>query len=266
MSARIDGFGLPITTTSDVAAARYSEGVDRLLAGEGTSAPLLHDAVAHDDGFAMAHVALAIALDEEKNVAGAKAARQRAVEIVGQGGVTDRERAHVELLSTLAGGPEKNAMTAARAHLAAHPRDGLVLDVFQRHLFFHGGAGRRQALVDLFETLCPAWSGHWYADAKLALHLEEVGVLDRAQELAERAYALRPRNASAIHALIHISHAAHHDRAGAQRLAHWLSELSTKAPMYGHLWWHVALMALTDGDFATARALYDERIRPARSS
>lgn len=262
--ARTDGTGLPLSTTSTDAAEAYEEGVEQLLAGEGGAAPLFTRALAHDDGFALGHMALAIALDEEKDAAGA--ARHRATAKALAAAATPREQAHVELLATLSAGPDARAMEGARAHLVAFPRDGLVLDALGRHLFFHGGQNRRTTLVELFEAIASAWDGHWYWSAKLALHLEETGDLTRATALAERSYQGRPRNASAIHALIHIAHASGRHVDGTARLAEWLTGLDGRAPLHGHLWWHVALTALVAEDWATARALYEAKVRPSQSS
>lgn len=277
----LDCLGLPVTTSSDEAVAHYSEGVERLLAGVGGSIIPLRAAVAADDGFAAAHAALAMALDEARDPASAAAHRQRAMALAlaRAPAATERERDHVTILSALAGGPDEAGMARAHEHLRRWPRDGLVLDTYQRHLFFHGGAGRRDKLVALFQELARAWEGHpfaWYADAKLALHLEEVGEVARARALAERAFTARKRNVSAVHALIHIAHAegaasprAHHE--GARSLRTWLGEVDAELGAAGallttHLWWHVALAALTAGDDDVARALWQERVRPARSS
>ena len=57
--ARLDRCGLPLSTTSDLAAERYRDGVDLLLSAWPAVAEALEAAVAADPDFALAHAAQA---------------------------------------------------------------------------------------------------------------------------------------------------------------------------------------------------------------
>ena len=55
--SRLDSRGLPLSTTSDLAAERYRDGVDLLLSAWPGAAKALEEAIAADPDFALAHAA-----------------------------------------------------------------------------------------------------------------------------------------------------------------------------------------------------------------
>ncbi|MBC9177092.1 tetratricopeptide repeat protein, partial [Roseomonas ludipueritiae] len=57
--ARFDRRGLPLSTSSDLAAGRYRDGIDLLLSAWPGAAEALEEAIAADPGFALAHAARA---------------------------------------------------------------------------------------------------------------------------------------------------------------------------------------------------------------
>jgi hypothetical protein len=57
--SRLDGRGLPLSTTSERAAERYRDGVDLLLSAWPGAVEALEEAIAADPDFALAHAARA---------------------------------------------------------------------------------------------------------------------------------------------------------------------------------------------------------------
>jgi hypothetical protein len=51
--------------------------------------------------------------------------------------------------------------------------------------------------------------------------------------------------------------------AGRQFLSAWLPAHDRKSFLHGHLWWHISLTALDEGDLDTALAIYEQQIKPA---
>ena len=141
--ARLDRRGLPLSTTSDLAAERYRDGVDLLLSAWPGAAEALEEAVAADPDFALAHAARARLHAIRAEPAQARARIATAGEIVARRGA-ERERSHVEVLSLAINGRSAEALERALAHvdsLAARRPDPLLaarrLRAFR--LLRHGG-------------------------------------------------------------------------------------------------------------------------------
>src|SRR3954471_14708769 len=124
--ARLDRRGLPLSTTSDLAAEHYREGVDLLLSAWPGAAEALEAAIAADPDFALAHAARARLHAIRAEPAEARARIAAATEIVARHG-TERERSHVEVLSLAIQGQPARALERALAHLENWPRDVLIL-------------------------------------------------------------------------------------------------------------------------------------------
>jgi hypothetical protein len=77
-SARRDRYGLPITTSSARAAEVYVEAVDRFLAGNVGAPEGLRRAIEADEGFALAHADLALALQMRRQPEDARTHARRA--------------------------------------------------------------------------------------------------------------------------------------------------------------------------------------------
>ena len=160
--ARLDRRGLPLSTTSDLAAERYREGVDLLLSAWPGAAEALEGAVAADPDFALAHAARARLHAIRAEPAEARARIATAAELAAERG-TERERSHVEALSLAVNGQPARALERALAHADAWPRDALVLSLPLGAfglLAFSGMADHDQARVDL----CERHARHYEAD------------------------------------------------------------------------------------------------------
>lgn len=261
--ARLDSRGLPLSTSSDVAAERYREGVDLLLSAWPGADVALEEAIAADPDFALAHAARARLHAIRVEPAAARARIAAAAEITARHG-TARERSHVDILSLAIHGKSAEALQGALAHADAWPRDvvilGLPLGAFG--LFaFSGMADHDEARVDLCERHARHFDAEdwWFLNYRGWSHAEN-GAVAYGRALAQRSYELRRNNANAVHAL---SHAMFEGGAGedADRLiAGWL-------PGYDrHIAWHAALAALEQGDTAKALQLYAAHVQPSVSA
>ena len=116
MPSFIDEYGLPLSTTSEAAAAAYREGVRLMLSAWPGAGALLDAAIEADPDFALSYAARARLHAIFAEGAKAKAAIERASVLVTRRGA-ERERSHVEVLAhAIAGRKEGGACLRSRPH------------------------------------------------------------------------------------------------------------------------------------------------------
>lgn len=263
---RLDSRGLPLSTTSDLAAECYRHGVDLLLSAWPGAAEALEQAVAADPDFALAHAARARLHAIRAEPAKAKARIATAEELVARCG-TERERSHVAILSLAISGQSAKALERALAHADTWPRDVLILSLplGAFGLFaFSGMADHDQARVDLCERHARHFDADdwWFLTYRGWAHAEN-GNVAHGRALTQRGYDLRPNNANAAHALSHAMYeGGAHDEAE-RLIADWLPRYDRSGILHGHIAWHSALGALERGDPEQALAIYADYIQPS---
>jgi hypothetical protein len=148
---RKDRYGLPITTSSTLAAERFVEGIDLLL--EQNFGPEEHftQAVAADAGFALAHGALAYMLNLRAQVAEARQCAQQAQSLAT--GVSRRERQQIEAIALFVNGQGPRSYALIREHLVDYPRDMLMIRLAQR--LFALGCSAAPRSVTVLVRPCP---------------------------------------------------------------------------------------------------------------
>jgi hypothetical protein len=259
-----DRYGLPLSTSSEAAAAAYREGVDLMLSAWPGAAEAFESAIAADPDFALAHIARGRMhfIYADGRAAQAKSATAR--ELVARNG-TAREKSHVETLALGMEGQAAKALACTLAHLEEWPRDAMILSLplgaFGLYAF-SGMADHDQARVDL----CGRYAGHygddWWFLTNLGWSHTENGNVGPGREITQRGFDRRRENANAVHAL---AHAMFEDGSGddAERLiVDWLPTYDRSGLLHGHISWHQALVALEQGDAERALAIYAERVQP----
>lgn len=260
-----DSRGLPISTTSDVAADRYRTGVDRLLAAWPGADALFEEAIEADPGFALAHAARARVHAIAAEPAQARRRIAKAAELLERQG-TERERSHADILALLLGGEPGAALERTLAHAEAWPRDAVILSLplGAFGLFaFSGMADHDRARVDL----CARHARHydeddWWFLTSRGWALAENGDVAAGRAMLQAAFGLNTRNANTVHGL---AHALFEAGAGEEsdRLIHgWLPGYDRSGVLHGHLAWHAALTALERGDAGRALELYAGQVHP----
>jgi tetratricopeptide (TPR) repeat protein len=261
-----DRYGLPLTTASSSAAAAYVEGVDLLLSQNVGMVEAFERAIAADDEFALAHAGRARALQVHARMAEARSAIAMAERHAERAGA--REQGHVRMLALLIGGRSADALATARQHLAAWPRDAMVLAPCTSTfglIAFSGRQEREAELAALLDGLADAYGDDWWFLGARAFALVECGRLREARPLLERALALHTRNANAAHFNVHLLYEENRVDDGLAFLAEWLPSYPRAAPLHCHLSWHRAMWLHARGRDDEAWDVYRTSIRPGAS-
>lgn len=243
-----DPLGLPISTTSDAAAA-FNAGIERVLRLQTGAEERLLEAVAIDPSFAVGHAALALLRHEAGVVTGVahslSLARAAAAERA-----DDRERSFVDVVGTIVRGDRSAAAAALRSHLAAHPRDALALSVAVPTIAFAGSIEVRRDAWQLVDDLGPDYGDHWWYISLLAFVRQEQGRYDEAALLAESALSCEPASGHAAHALAHVHYETGEHETGRTWLDHWLEAGGRESSHRAHFVWHAGLHDLSLDDTA----------------
>ncbi len=261
-----DRYGLPLTTTSATAVERYVEGIDLTLSGNAGGDARIEEAVAADEGFALAQVALARAEQFRGQVPQARmrAARARAL----AAGLTPRERGHVEAIAVAVEGDPTRSLELVREHLRDHPRDAYVLSQANGVyglIGFSGRTDRNEEQLALLDSVADAYGDDWWFLTSHAFAYNEMFEHETARRLVERSLMIAPRNANAAHTIGHICFETGDTSSGAAFLESWMPDYTPGAQLHCHLSWHWALFELAAGHYDRVLELYEQNIGPAVS-
>lgn len=258
-----DRYGNSVTTTSSAAFDAYCAGVDLFLAAQAGGIEALVRATQLDPAFALAHADLARALQIAAQPKPAREHIAKAREHCGE--LTGQELAHVQIMGHLLDGNSAGAFEQIKTHIADYPRDVLTVQpccgVFGL-IGFSGRLGREQENADFMAALQPSYQGDWWFESQYAFALCEIGQLDAAEALNEKAFAANPDNANAVHHRAHIHYETGEFDAGRSALAAWRKHYDRASILHCHLGWHEALWAIAAGEFAQVWQILAADIMP----
>ena len=256
-----DRYGLPLSTGAATAVQHYLDGIDRLLSLNADTDECLAQEIEADQGFALAHAALAFLLQTQGKVGEAMASAGRARAL--SAGASRRERQHVEAIATAISGDSARALALIREHLAEFPRDALLVQQATGLISFSGRPDRTEERFALLEPLAPAYGDDWWFLSAHAFALHELDRFEESRRLSERSLALYPRNAGASHNVAHVQYETDDHAGGVDFLGGWLTGYDQRAPYHCHLSWHLALFELAAGHYGRVMELYERAISPA---
>lgn len=259
-----DRYGNDLSTTSAAARDAYVAGVDSIMAAApGTDAEFAR-AIAADDNFALAHVALA----RTKQLLGrgheAKAPLARALELAP--GTTPREQSQIAIFQKILTGQAPAALEAIRAHLKTWPRDAMALapatGVFGL-IGFSGQVGREIEQLAFMESFASHYGDDWWYLTQLAFAQIEVGKFDDGLKNIDAALRDYPRSAHSAHIRGHLFYELGEREAGLAFLNDWMRDYSRDGLMHCHNSWHQAIWSLETGQRDEAWRLYRESVSPS---
>jgi Flp pilus assembly protein TadD len=190
-----DRHELPLSTASSAARDAYVQGCEAELTMYSGAIDGFERAIAADPGFALAHAARAHVLLEHGDAAAARASMATANSLTA--GLSEREARHIAFFDMLSAGDAEAALSALLTHLAAWPRDTLVLATaaFTNGLIGSSGrAGQKRMLLEFLDGLAPSYGDDWWFTAHHGMALSENGQPGAARPKIDRSLAQNPNN------------------------------------------------------------------------
>src|SRR3989338_7112572 len=152
----------------------------------------------------------------------------------------------------LVGGNPADAERAMREHLAAHPRDLVIL---QRLYFVWFWQGRFPEMLEFTTAATRHYAGEAFLPGPHAFALEQAGRSDEAVRLAEPELVREPRDAWGVHAWAHAVYELAAFDTGIARLPPKTHRCAGLNWFQNHLAWHLALMHFARGEYEAASAI-----------
>ena len=260
-----DRYGLPLTTNSQTALARYAEGLDLALSQNFGAEDAFASAIETDEGFALAYAGKAFLDFLRINVPEAKAGAETAVKL--SSGLSRRERSYIDVVSKFVNGQNHDATSAVHEHLQEFPLDALLMRLAQR-LYTQGCVGigapdYPPRFYRLMSEAAPHYGEDWAFMGQYAWANHEVGKMDEGMDLAQRSLDINPSNGVAAHSVAHVYYEMSQDDEGGAFLSGWLEDYDRRSTYRVHLSWHQALFELAMGRYNQALGWYERDIRPS---
>lgn len=258
-----DRYGYELTTASSAARDAYVLGSDRLLSGDAGIDAAFNDAIVADEGFALAHIALARTMQLLGRGPEVKAPLARALELAPQ--TSEREQGHIAIFEKILRGQGAAAVPMIAEHVKKWPRDAMALapatSVFGL-IGFSGKVGREVDQLALLEPLAPHYGDDWWYRTVLAFAEIELQMHERGLRNIEAALGGRPRSAHAAHIRAHAYYEVGEREAGLAFLADWARDYPRDGQLHCHVNWHLALWSMETGRRDEAWRIYREEMHP----
>src|SRR5216683_503874 len=262
-----DRYDLALTTASAAAWDAYVQASGLALTFYPGAVEAYDRAIATDPGFALAHAGKAQVLMRQGDVGAARAALAAAKGLASD--VSEREASHIGFFDLVFAGQTEAAMAALYPHLAAWPRDALVVSVAANPNGLIGGSGRigqKHQIAELMDSLAPHYGDDFWFTSYHAMALSEDGQLAAARAKIERSVAANPNNAHGAHGFAHVCYESGEPETARTFLSSWLASYPSDGFFHGHLSWHLSLCELQAGNWAEASLLYRDAIKLDRHS
>ena len=262
---RADERGLPLTAASDEARDAFDHVMHGYLEYRLDTGQRLKQALSLDPAMPLALAMrgyLFMLFGMRSFVPRAAAALGAAREV--EATATARERAHIAALAAWVEGDWQLACERWASILHEHPHDLLALRLHHYLSFWMGrGAGMRNTVAGVLDAWDGDVPGYGSVLGMWSFGLEECGAYGQAEEAGRLAVELNPDDLWAIHAVAHVLEMQGRLDDGIAWLDRPADAWDDRNPFRGHLWWHLALFPLEQGDYDRVLALYDERVTPA---
>jgi hypothetical protein len=254
----VDTYGLALTT-SEAAATAYRSGLVDVLSLRAGAVEHFAEAIVHDPTFAAGHAALAL-LGHEMCAAVDVPARLRQAALHAARG-TERERSHVYAVAAHIAGDSRPMID----HLAAYPRDALLLSSAVPTIAFAGATEVPEEAWAIVESAAPAYGDDWWFTGLLAFVRTEQHRFDEAMELSCRSLTVQPGAGHSAHARAHAHYETGDHEAGLAWMSDWVTGAGRQIDSLSHFSWHAALHELSLGDMDAVRRRYDAQLQPGNA-
>jgi tetratricopeptide (TPR) repeat protein len=262
-----DRYELALTTASAAARDAYVQACGLALTFYPGALEAYDRAIAADPGFALAHAGKAQVLMRQGDVAAARLALAAAKGLAS--GVSGREAGHIGFFDLVFAGHTEAAIAALYAHLAAWPRDALVVASAANPNGLIGGSGRigqKHQIAALMDSLAPHYGDDFWFVSYHAMSLSEDGQFAMARTKIEQSLAANPNNAHGAHGFAHICYETGDLEAARSFLSSWLATYPREGFFYGDLSWHLTLCEIQAGNWTEAWRVYRDALALDRHS
>jgi tetratricopeptide (TPR) repeat protein len=262
-----DRYGLALSTASAAARDAYVQASDLALTFYPGAAEAYDRAIAADPGFALAHAGKAQLLARQGDIAAARAALAAAKGVATS--LSEREASHIAFFDLVFAGRTDDAITVLYAHLAAWPRDALVVSSAANPNGLIGSSGRigqKHQIAALMDSLAPHYNEDFWFLSYHAMALSENGQLASARAKIEQSLAANLNNAHGAHGFAHVCYESGAPDEARTFLSSWLASYPRDGFFYGHLSWHLSLCEIQAGNWAQALQLYRDALALDRHS
>jgi tetratricopeptide (TPR) repeat protein len=263
-----DNQGLPLTSQNPVAAVAFNTAMTELLDYRLSAMPTLKGALEVEPDFFMAHVLrgyMLLMMNTAKMIPTARHAYAAAKAHVG--GVTEREKMHLEALRCYAYGDWSGASARLASICSRFPLDIIALRVHHAVSFW---MGRSQQLFTVPSAVLNDWKedipNYGNVLGMLCFGLEENGHYAKAEGYGRKAVELNPDDLWSVHSVAHVLEMTQRHKEGLKWLDYPADVWDDRNPFRGHLWWHRGLYLLELRQLDEAVALYDSVIFDTQSS
>jgi hypothetical protein len=258
-----DRYGNTLTTSSPGARDAYVAGMDKLLSADAGIVATFEQAVAADEGFALAHIALARTLQVQGRGSEIKAPLEQGLALAAD--TTPREKRHIAIFEQILTGRGGAAIPAILEHLKTWPRDAMVMapitGVFGL-IGFSGKAGREVEQLEVLEPFSTAYGDDWWFRMVLAFAEIELHEYDRGLRNIETSLRDFGRNAHAAHIRAHLFYELGEREPGLAYIEDWNRDYSPEGQLHCHISWHRALWSLETGRRERAWEVYRTSLKP----
>src|SRR5215468_2866590 len=256
-----DRYDLVLSTASSAARDAYVQASDLALTFYPGAAEAYDRAIAADPGFALAYASKAQVLMRQGDFSAARAALAAAKEV--SAGLFEREASHLGFFDLIFAGRTEAAIAALYPHLAAWPRDGLVVSVAANPNGVIGGSGRvgqKRQIAEMMDNLASHYGDDFWFTSYHAMALSEDGQLAAAQAKIEQSVAANSNNAHGAHGFAHVCYESGDPDTARAFLSSWLATYPRDGFFYGHLSWHLSLCEIQAGNWEEALRTYRDAI------
>lgn len=178
-----------------------------------------------------------------------------------RGRVGPREQAHIDAFETAAAGEMTRAGGMWDAILADYPHDMMAAKCAHEAYYLVGESARMRASV---ETILPAWNDtvpyYGFLLGMGAFGLEETGAYGEAEAMGRRAVEIEAQDCWGVHAVAHTLQMEGRCQEGIAWLSATTGDWNGATWLRGHLWWHLCLPLIDDGQFDRVLEIFDDHI------
>lgn len=260
-----DSTGLRISLQTAAAAAAWDKTVAAFLAHSSQTPRHLAQVLELSPDFALGWAAKGmfyLLLGRSELTATAREALARAEAALASVGATPRERHHVEALRLFLAGRPARAADRLVQLMVRDPGDSLAMKLVQAIRFMLGDrSGMLTAMQAVIHAYGPAHPHVGYALGCLSFALEENGDYLGAEQHGRAGLEHARDDAWGLHSVAHVYDMTARNSDGIAWLGQQ-TETWAHCNNFGyHVWWHLALFHLDQGDYERVLELYDQKVR-----